>query len=91
MPQRTTCYGCSLLANVTHPIEEAEFLRHLHKRYHIAIGPLEARQDLIAYQFDETDFKKNMDRLTRHLVGIGLAHRMSDACTYVINPMAAQS
>lgn len=80
-----------VLVNVIQPMEEAEFLRHLHKRYHIAIGPLEARQDLIAYQFDETDFKKNRDRLTQHLVGIGLARRMSDACAYVINPMAAHA
>ena len=34
-----------------------------------------------------TDFKKNKDRFGQHLVGMGLAQRMSDACAYVLNPM----
>jgi hypothetical protein len=76
-----------VLANVTAPVEESAFLRHLHRRYRISIGPTEAKSEVLSYQFDETDFKKNRDRFGQHLVGMGLAQRKSDACTYVINPM----
>lgn len=76
-----------VFANVTSPIEESAFLRRLHSRYHIVIGPTEAKGDVLSYLFDETDFKKNRDRFGQHLVGMGLAQRMSDACTYVLNPM----
>ena len=76
-----------VLANVNSPLEESAFLSHIHKRYRIVIGPTEAKAEVLNYLFDETDFKKNRDRLAQHLIGMGLAHRMSDACTYVINPM----
>ena len=78
-----------VLANVTAPVEESAFLRHIHRRYRISIGPTEAKGEVVSYQFDETDFKKNRDRFGQHLVGMGLAQRKSDACTYVINPMEA--
>lgn len=76
-----------VFANVNAPLEESAFLSHIHKRYRIVIGPTEAKTEVLNYLFDETDFKKNRDRLAQHLIGMGLAHRMSDACTYVINPM----
>lgn len=76
-----------VLANVRAPLEESEFLRLLHRRYRIVIGPSEAKDEVPPHLFDETDFKKNRDRLIQHLIGMGLAHRMSDACTYVVNPM----
>jgi hypothetical protein len=76
-----------VFANVSSPIEESAFLRHLYSRYHIILGPVEAKGDVLTYLFDETDFAKNRDRLRQHLVGMGLAQRMSDACTYVVNPM----
>jgi hypothetical protein len=80
-----------VLANVNAPLEESAFLRHIHKRYRIVIGPAEAKTEVLSYLFDETDFKKNRDRLVQHLIGMGLAHRMSDACTYVINPMDSRA
>jgi hypothetical protein len=80
-----------VLANVTSPIEESAFLRLLHKRYRLVIGPSEAKGELLSYLFDETDFKKNRDRFAQHLIGMGLAQRMSDACTYIINPMDART
>ncbi len=76
-----------VFANVTAPTEESALLRHLHRRYRIVIGSTEAKVELLSYQFDDTDFKKNRDRFAQHLIGMGLAQRMSDACTYVINPM----
>ena len=76
-----------VLANVSTPVEESAFLRHLHKRYRLVIGPVEAKMDVPQYLFDDSDFKKNRDRLGQHLIGMGLAQRMSDACTYILNPM----
>jgi hypothetical protein len=80
-----------VFANVTSPMEESAFLRHIHGRYRMVLGPLEAKEEVRSQQFDETDFKKNRDRLAQHLVGMGLAHRMSDACTYIINPMESRA
>ena len=60
-----------VLANVIAPMEESAFLRHLHRRYRISIGPTEAKNEVLSYQFDETDFKKNRDRFGQHLVGMG--------------------
>lgn len=76
-----------VFANVTTPVEETEFLRRLHRRYRIAIGPVEAKQEVLSYLFEDSDFKRNRDRLAQHLIGMGLARRMSDACTYIINPV----
>jgi hypothetical protein len=78
-----------VLANVNEPMEESAFLSYIHKRYRIVIGPAEAKIGVLN-NFDQTDFKKNKDRLAQHLIGMGLAHRMSDACTYIINPMNSQ-
>jgi hypothetical protein len=78
---------CLVLANVSTPIEESAFLRVLFERYRLIIGPVEAKHTVPATVFDETDFKKNRERFSQHLIGLGLAKRMSDACTYIINPM----
>jgi len=76
-----------VLANVSSPMEESAFLRHLHARYRMVIGPVEAKVDVPPFLFDDSDFKRNRDRFSQHLIGMGLAQRMSDACTYILNPM----
>lgn len=75
-----------VLANVTHKVEEDELLRILNRRYHLVFGPREAATELPANFHDDGDFSKNKARLTRRLIGLGLAQRMSDACTYIRNP-----
>lgn len=75
-----------VLANVTHKIEEDELLRILARRYRLVFGPDEAATELPANFHDKGDFSKNKERLTRRLTGLGLAQRMSDACTYIRNP-----
>jgi len=75
-----------VLANVTHQVEEDELLRILNRRYHMVLGPREAATELTANFHDEGDFSKNKERLARRLIGLGLAQRMSDACTYIRNP-----
>lgn len=79
-----------VLANVDSPMEESSFLSHIHSRYRMVIGPTEAKSEVPLTFFDETDFKKNRDRLVQRLIGMGLAHRMSDACTYIVNPMSSR-
>ncbi len=79
-----------VLANVTYQIEEEELLRKLNQRYHLVIGPREAVSELPDWFHDEGDFKKNRERFSRRLTGLGLAQRMSDACTYVRNPYFRQ-
>ena len=76
-----------VLANVASPLEESVFLQHIWSRYRMIIGPIEAKVALTDYEYDEPDFKNNRSRLTQRLIGMGLAQRMSDACTYVSNPM----
>lgn len=80
-----------VLSNVTTPVEETVFLRNLYARYRLVVGPTEAKPVVLSHLFDETDFKKNRDRFAQHLIGMGLARRMSDACTYIVNPMAQRA
>lgn len=75
-----------VLANVTHQVEEDELLRIFNRRYRLVFGPREAATELPANFHDEGDFNKNKERLARRLIGLGLAQRMSDACTYIRNP-----
>lgn len=79
-----------VLANVTHQVDEDELLRILNRRYHLVFGPREASTELPANFHDDGDFNKNKERLARRLIGLGLAQRMSDACTYIRNPYLRQ-
>ncbi|MCC7643314.1 MULTISPECIES: hypothetical protein [unclassified Janthinobacterium] len=78
---------CLVLANVSAPMEESAFLTLLFVRYRLVIGATEAGDVVPTSLFDESDFKRNRERFSQHLIGLGLARRMSDACTYIINPM----
>jgi hypothetical protein len=79
-----------VLANVTRPLKETVFLSELYRRYGIVIGPEEAGIDGVMdpAHFQKSEFEKNAGRLTNRLVAMGLARRMSDSFTYVINPIA---
>ena len=79
-----------VLANVTSPIEESVFLRRIQERYSMVVAPAEAKAAMLDSQFDKAEFQKNRERFTQHLIGMGLAHRMSDSCTYVVNPMESR-
>ena len=75
-----------VLANVTDPIKEDDLLDRFNQKYHLIIGPREAKSELESFFHDEGDFKKNKERFAGRLAGLGLAQRMSDACTYIRNP-----
>ena len=72
------------------PVEETDFLRHLLEKYGLVFGSPEAAATVgkqYSQYYDPTDYNRNQVRLTRRLVGLGLGNSMSDACTYVINPL----
>ncbi|MBI4817749.1 MAG: hypothetical protein HY791_15925 [Deltaproteobacteria bacterium] len=78
-----------LLAAVPHRMEFGEFLRELHVRYGLVVGPREAAVALDREDFDQKAFQANAVRLEERLASLGLLRRLSDACAYVINPYAA--
>ena len=81
-----------VLVNVTLPVKETVFLSDLYKRYGIVIGPEEAGIDraMDPVHFQKSEFEKNSGRLTNRLVAMGLARRMSDSFTYIINPITKE-
>lgn len=81
-----------VLANVTKPMKETDFLTLLYNRYGIVIGAVQAGiQGVInPALFQKSEFEKNADRLISRLVAMGLAKRMSDSFTYIINPITKE-
>ncbi len=72
---------------VTVPMKETDFLAKLHAKYGLVIGEEEARSAVRDGLFQKNEFKKNGERLINQLAAMGLARRMSDSFTYIINPI----
>ncbi len=75
-----------VLANVPGRTEEVKLLEKLFSRYSIVITDIHASKVLPAQYVESSHYEKNKERFTRRLMALGLATRMSDACTYVVNP-----
>lgn len=75
-----------VLANVPERMEEVKLLEKLFERYRIVISDTHAGQVLPEQFVESSHYEKNKERFTRRLMALGLATRMSDACTYVKNP-----
>ena len=73
---------------VSKPIKESDFLHNLYNRYRLVIGPEEGRIVVREELYDKAEFEKNRERLLMRLMAMGLARRMSDSFSYVINPIA---
>jgi hypothetical protein len=73
---------------VRKPIKESDFLRLVYQRYRIVIGPEEAKETVRDELFSAPEFERNTERLLRRLMAMGLAHRMSDSFTYILNPLS---
>lgn len=73
--------------NVGEPIKESEFLKKIYQRYRLVIGPEEALRVVREDLYDKPEFEKNNERMLRRLIAMGLARRMSDSFTYIINPI----
>ena len=76
-----------VLVNVTKSIKETDFLTILNKRYGIVIGAVQANGTVDPVLFQKNEFENNANRLVSRLVAMGLARRMSDSFTYIINPI----
>lgn len=72
---------------VSKPVKESDFLAALFDRYQLVIGPAEAAAAVREEVFDQSEFSKNCERLLQRLMAMGLARRMSDSFTYIINPI----
>jgi len=71
-----------VLANVSERMDFEEFLDRLYERYGIAVARRHVEQYLPG---DLSDFDANAERLLARLTRLGLVHRLSDACAYVVN------
>ena len=69
------------------PMPLAQFLRNLKDRYHIIIGPLEAKDG--HYTIEEAEFVANETQLKLKLQRNHLLISMSDGCDYVRNPFTS--
>lgn len=72
-----------VLANVSRRLDYDEFLDLLYQRYGFVIAKRHARARNLGG--DLTDFDLNNRRLQTRLTRLGLMHRLSDACAYVVN------
>lgn len=72
---------------VKEPIKDSDFLMQIYQRYRLVIGSAEAQDTVREDIYDKPEFEKNNDRLLRRLIAMGLARRMSDSFTYIINPI----
>jgi hypothetical protein len=78
-----------VLANVTSAMELSQFLLLLRRRYHVVVGPEEARtaSGELPVPFDA--LRENERRLEERLSVLGFINRKSDDCAFVVNPFAA--
>lgn len=72
-----------VLANVARRLDYDEFLELLYHRYGFVIAKRHAQARNLGG--DLTDFDLNNRRLQTRLTRLGLMHRLSDACAYVVN------
>ncbi|WP_159717305.1 hypothetical protein [Geminicoccus flavidas] len=77
-----------VLANVDGAIELGQFLSILRRRYHIVIGPEEARTQSGELPVPLEDLRENERRLEERLRVLGFINRKSDDCAFVVNPFA---
>jgi len=72
-----------VLANVSRRMDYDEFLDVLYRRYGFIIAKGHAQDSGLGG--DLTDFDLNNRRFQARLTRLGLMHRLSDACAYVVN------
>ncbi len=73
-----------VLANVKEPIELEEFLRLLHDRYGLVIGPEVGRE--VYGNVNHSHLRTNQRQFEERLRLLGLLKRLSDDCAFAQNP-----
>jgi hypothetical protein len=77
-----------VLANVRSAMELGQFLALVRSRYHIVIGPEEARTASGELPVPLEALRDNERRLEERLRVLGFINRKSDDCAFVVNPFA---
>ncbi|MBY0332887.1 MAG: hypothetical protein K2X49_19690 [Acetobacteraceae bacterium] len=78
-----------VLANVRSAMELGQFLALLQRRYHIVVGPEEARTASGELPVPLESLRENERRLEERLRVLGFINRKSDDCAFVVNPFAS--
>jgi hypothetical protein len=67
-----------------------DFLALARERYGLIVGDVEGARLVKSQQVDQEALSDNKDKLEARLVGLGLVRRLSDSCSFVENPFAAE-
>lgn len=67
-----------------------DFLALACKRYGLIVGDVEGARLIKSQQVDQEALSDNKDKLEARLVSLGLVRRLSDSCSFVENPFAAE-
>lgn len=67
-----------------------DFLALACKRYGLIIGDVEGARLIKTQQVDQEALSDNKDKLEARLVSLGLVRRLSDSCSFVEDPFAAE-
>lgn len=67
-----------------------DFLALARTRYGLIVGDIEGARLVKSQQVDQEALSDNKDKLEARLVGLGLVRRLSDSCSFVENPFAAE-
>ena len=77
-----------VLANVQSAMELGQFLALMRRRYHVVVGPEEARTASGELPVPLEALRENERRLEERLRVLGFINRKSDDCAFVVNPFA---
>lgn len=80
-----------VLCRVSDKVPLHDFLNDIYKRYHIVIGPDQAKPYIDDKKCDFDDFSYNVEALKNKALSLGLLKTLSDSCSYVINPFKANN
>lgn len=75
-----------VLANVVDTVELGDFTWRLYKNYGIIVGPDEAGEEFETLPIDLDSFKLNLSAFENRMTRLALTRRLSDDCTFVVNP-----
>lgn len=75
-----------VIANVKDRMLTSEFLDLLYQRYEIIIGQREGADYIKEGNYESADFVANLNAFETRLFSLGMLIKLSDSCSYVINP-----
>lgn len=75
-----------IFANVSKRLELNQFLERIFQRYGLVFSDRQAELVFKKGELDKKAFQGNVERLEQRLASLGLLHRLSDGCAYLVNP-----